>query len=154
MGTYYALGIGKEFDAYTNATFTSEKWQKILNERFDIDLYNIDIQPNSVEANLKQGVFEENIEDLYRLLKQITQKESIDYYFTRHGTKKDEYSSDIIVVHISDEEGNKIRLRIKLILLFIEGKVLAEEFSCEPKIVNWLFRHSNLNNKLAGCIIG
>lgn len=41
MRTYYALGISKEFDAYTNTTFTSEKWLKILNEIFYIELYNM-----------------------------------------------------------------------------------------------------------------
>ena len=38
-------------------------------------------------------------------------------------------------------------------MLFIEGKVLAEEFYTEPHLINWLFRHSNIQNKLAGCVI-
>lgn len=32
-------------------------------------------------------------------------------------------------------------------------KVLVEEFSIEPKLINWLFRHANLDNCLAGAII-
>lgn len=38
-------------------------------------------------------------------------------------------------------------------MLFIEGKVMAEEFKIEPKIMNWLFRHANIPNQLTGCVM-
>jgi len=47
----------------------------------------------------------------------------------------------------------QITIAAEIAVLFIEGKVLVEEFSYEPKIVNWLFRHSNISNPLTGCVM-
>lgn len=40
-----------------------------------------------------------------------------------------------------------------VLFLLIEGKVGADEFSIEPLLINWLFRHSSFDNPLAGAVM-
>lgn len=46
-----------------------------------------------------------------------------------------------------------ITISATISILFIQGKVLVEEFSFEPKLMNWLFRHINISNLLTGCVM-
>ena len=154
MGTYYGLGVATYFHAYSNTVFSIDKWKKILNERLDLDLYDVTINDSRVNGVLKEGIFQENIEDLYRILKEIAPYKQIDYYFKAYGTNIDDYDIGNTGMYLYDDDKNKIDFRAGLALLFIEGKVWAEEFSIEPKILNWALRHSTINNKLVGCIFG
>ena len=56
-------------------------------------------------------------------------------------------------IKVLDNEGNSIKLSTSMALLFIEGKVSVESFNIDPKLINWLFRHSDISNKLSGCVI-
>ncbi len=47
----------------------------------------------------------------------------------------------------------RITITAEIAILFIQGKVFVEEFSFEPKIINWLFRHIDISNSLAGCVM-
>lgn len=47
----------------------------------------------------------------------------------------------------------KITISAEIAVLFIEGKVFVEEFTFEPKIINWLFRNSSISNPLSGCVM-
>lgn len=51
------------------------------------------------------------------------------------------------------EHSPHITLSAEFAILFIEGKVAVEEFSIEPNLMNWLFRHVDLSNPLSGCIM-
>ncbi|MCI1763677.1 hypothetical protein [Heyndrickxia oleronia] len=44
------------------------------------------------------------------------------------------------------EYNSNILLSAEFAILYIEGKVIIEEFNNEPKLINWLFRHSDLSN--------
>lgn len=56
-------------------------------------------------------------------------------------------------MRVNDDYGKEVIVYITMALLFTEGKVLAETFNKEAKLINWLFRHSNIENKLTGAVI-
>jgi hypothetical protein len=153
MGAYYTLGITEKFTAKTDAVLSKDNWLRILNERFDISLYDITIDDKSVSAELKENVIKDNIDDFYIKLKNITGHRRIDYYYEEHGKNVNDYPSDRSRFSFFDNEKNQIRMQIDFIFLFTEGKVSSEEFDAEPMLMNWLFRHSDFGNPLAGTII-
>lgn len=152
MGTYYALGIVKKFTAKSNQALSQTDWKKHLNERLDMEQYFINFRDNAVEGELKKEVFEGNIGDLYHKLVKITNNEQIAIYFEDSGTDMEKYQDWVTVMTVKEHSPN-ISIRAKFAILFIEGKVIAEEFSFEPLLMNWLFRHVDLSNPLSGCIM-
>ena len=56
-------------------------------------------------------------------------------------------------MRIPSPDGQSIDVRADMVLVFIEGKVMAESFSVEPVLMNWLFRHSDFGNPLAGTVV-
>jgi hypothetical protein len=155
MGTYYTLGIIKEFVAESHASYSEADWQKFLNEKIDTTLFELTIksEEKSLTGVLKKGIFENNIQDFYSKLVKITNDKAVDYYFEENGTDIDNYSDDSVEMYFYANENEEIIVTFRYVLLFIEGKVLAEEFSIEPKLINWLFRHCDFGNSLSGCII-
>jgi len=152
MGTYYAIGVVKKFTAKSNQVLSEADWKDHLNERLDIEQYSIKFGDTSVEGVLKKEVFKNNIEDLYNKLVGITINDRISYYFERSGTDIDKYQDWITGMTLKEYNPN-ILLSAEFAILFIEGKVFVEEFSVEPKLINWLFRHTDLSNPLSGCIM-
>jgi hypothetical protein len=154
MGAYYTLGLIQRFTARSERALSEEKWKQLLNERVNLELFEIEFTPDQVNAVLKEKIFEDNIEDFYCKLKKITHDNGIDYYFTENGTQRDNYDWDRTRVYFCNDENEKIAMHVlEYTSLFTEGKVLAEEFSIEPKLINWLFRHCDFGNCLAGAII-
>lgn len=56
-------------------------------------------------------------------------------------------------MRIPSPDGQSVDVRADMVLVFIEGKVRAESFSVEPVLMNWLFRHSDFSNPLAGAVV-
>jgi hypothetical protein len=77
----------------------------------------------------------------------------IEYYEKIYGDHLDDYQFWDTYLYVTGQNGKSIRIEANIALLFIEGKVIVEYFQTEPQIINWLFRHSGLKNKLAGCIV-
>lgn len=154
MGTYYGLGVAHFFEIYSNGSVNKEVWMKVLNDKLNLDLYDITFYSESIEGVLKERIFEDNVEAVFQLLKQITQDTNVDYYFREYGANRADYPYGMTYMKLKDDNGHEMLFKTELSLLFIEGKVGAEEFSFEPKIINWLFRHSNIDNPLMGCIFG
>ncbi len=157
MGTFYTIGIIKYFEAKTTLIYPkvtiSEQHFEILNRNLlDISLYNTKIENEYLVGELKKEIFKENIEDLYKKLKQITGAPNIDYYFELYGKDIERYPDWPITIEIDSKE-LPLLVSARYILLFIEGKVFAEEFNIEPRLINWLFRYGPINNKLTGCMI-
>lgn len=78
---------------------------------------------------------------------------NLDDYFETFGTDINDYQIENTFISFQNKDGLYIKLWFRFAMLFIEGKVLAEEFYTEPVLVNWLFRNSKIENKLAGCIV-
>lgn len=153
MGTYYGLGVVTEFESCSESNLNIDTWRKTLDNRFDIGIFDITIDKSTVTGHLKQDVFKENIEDFINLLSAITGSDSIDYSFRKHGTNIEEYQKFHTEIRVNDDCGKEVTVYITMALLFTEGKVLAETFNKEPKLINWLFMHSNIENKLRGAVI-
>lgn len=153
MGTYYGLGVIKNLSATSKENkFLETEWRRLLSERIDMELFDIIFYENIIKANLKNIFFENNIEDFYVKLKKITTKESVSSYFKEYGTRLEDYPSQEMSIYLRDN-GKIVTIEIEAALLFIEGKVLAEEFNIEPLLINWLFKNSNFGNPLAGCVV-
>jgi hypothetical protein len=183
MGTYYTLGIIRKFEARAtkgkNPRWLDEKivplkrneWIKTLSDRIDPYLFDLVVQEDgSIRAELKNEIFQQHINSFYDVLRNILgekRNENIDYYeksYCMH--KKDIYGKDGDVddndyysiegarpIHIIDKAGNGIFLKCDFIMLMLEGKVLEEEFYTDPVLINYLFRHSNIDNPLRGAVI-
>jgi hypothetical protein len=153
MGTYYGLGIVKEFTARSKTDIAATEWRDIILSRFDLDLFDTSFDHNAMSGKLKQTLFTEHVRDFFDTLEQITSDKHIDYYFDEYGDQIDNYPLETTNFSFDDSKRGKIALSIQFALLFIEGKVGAEIFSTEPKLINWLFRHADIKNPLAGAIV-
>ncbi|MDF3055296.1 MAG: transcriptional regulator [Gammaproteobacteria bacterium] len=153
MGTYYALGVVKELSCQSSKPISISEWEKIANKKIDISLFDFNIEnENNIKCRLKDHIFKNNIENFYLKLKEITQYDYITDYFDIRGTDIENYKTQSFSKR-HDEDNVQIWTKIEHIPLFIEGKVLAEEFSIEPALISWLFRNSNFGNVLAGCVV-
>jgi hypothetical protein len=155
MGTYYALGVVKTFEVKDSKSLTTEQLQQAVEERLDLSLFELEFPNQSLKGTLKSGLFQENIEDFFNKLKAITtsRRSKIDFYFKEFSNDINAYPDEFCWFDFSDSQGNFIKIQADLVLLFLEGKVSAEEFELEPGIINWLFRHSRFDNPLAGAVI-
>lgn len=156
MGTYYTLGVITEFAATATQTLTNEEWISELNERVDVSLFDLQPMGTSIEARLKERIFSENIPDFYEVLRSILgvdRNRTLDYYEEDFGNDLEEYQIGRTNICLQRAGGPTIQLEIEYALLLIEGKVDVEEFNTDPILINWLFRNSKIENKLAGCII-
>lgn len=152
MATYYTLGIVKNFTATSFGALSENEWKNFLNERFDLEQYSLHVDDKAVKGTLKENVFEEHIEDFYMKLVAMIGDDYILNWYNDHQTNLDSYEHWVTELRWK-QEGIPITLTSELALLFTEGKVGAEEFIIEPKLINWLFRHANLSNKLTGCVM-
>ena len=156
MGSYYTIGVFSSLNATSTGLLTRKEWVEILNERVDIQLFDLQINRDEAEAFLRPDIFSENIADFYNVLRSILGQErnrNIDYYEKEYGTELEDYQFADTTLYLQHPKGDHITLDMSIALLFIEGKVLAEEFDTDPVLINWLFRHSNIESKLAGCVI-
>lgn len=152
MGTFYALGVVNKFTAKSNQTLNEANWNEYLNERLDTEQHTIIFRENAIEGELKKEVFENNIEDFYNKLVTITNNKRISIYFEDSGTDIEKYQHWVTGMTVN-EHNPQITLSAEFAIVFIEGKVSVEEFSIEPNLMNWLFRHVDLSNPLSGCIM-
>ena len=153
MGTYYGLGIAGTIEAQARKPMSEEQWRALLVDRFDLELFDVTSNDSAFKAALKKEIFSENISSFFKALQQMTGCKNVDLYFNEYGTKMENYPKDEMLYFLPDLEGNRIRVFIRSVLLFTEGKVIAEEFAIEPKLINWLFRHVKLDNKLTGAVV-
>lgn len=156
MGTFYTLGVIKNFKAYSDQPLTEKEWKEILNERVDLEMFDTKINNVDVEASLQSEIFSENISGFYETLRKILaprKNENMDYYEKEFGQDIENYQMGYTSLYLQGPQGSRVKLNITFALLFIEGKVVVEEFYTEPSLINWLFRHSKMENKLAGCIV-
>ena len=180
MGTFYTLGIIRQFKATADKgdnewhfrnprSLTKEEWIKALGNRIDSELFDLEVnEDGSIEGFLKNDLFQQHINGFYDVLREILGKKrngNIDDYakFTCNNNRNihdkdngddDTYSIEgAYPIHIIDKEGNGIKIQCDFIMLMLEGKVLVEEFSTDPVLINYLFRHSNISNPLKGAVI-
>ena len=155
MGTFYTLGVIRDFTAKANERYSETDWQKFLTEKIDPTLFDLifEDEGKSVRGTLKDGIFENNIQDFYDKLLKITNNRLINDYLKHYGVDINKYHTDDLEMDFYLDNNKKIVMGFSFVLLFIEGKVLVEEFNTEPKLINWLFRHCNFGNCLSGCII-
>jgi len=155
MGTYYSVGIVKEFAARGANAVDAQTLEKVVGERFDLGLFDTDFQNGCMTGTLKPGLFNEHIADFVEKLANIApnHRETITYYLEKYGRNIDQFPSENCQWVVHDANKKRIEIHASLLLLFIEGKVLAEQFSIEPALLNWLFRHSDFGNPLAGAVL-
>ena len=156
MATNYTLGIIHEFTATSKQPLTNEEWVSKLNERIDVSLFDLQTMDTKVQATLKTSVFSENITGFYEVLRSILgadRNPNIDYYEEVYGTDLENYQMDRTRMDIQSDDDHSIRLELGYVLLLVEGKVFAEEFYTDPVLINWLFRNSKIDNRLARCVI-
>lgn len=152
MGSFYILGIVNKFEAKSTSSLNQAHWEQYLNERLDLKQYTTTLTDNTVNGELKEEVFKENIEDFYKRLIEITGDDKIAIYFEDSKTDIENYQSRTTGMTFKYHD-TQITISAEIVILFIEGKVFVEEFSYEPKIINWLFRHIDISNPLAGCVM-
>lgn len=151
MATDYSLGIVRGFTASSLWPISENEWKSLIQDRFNLDLYTIQIEDKQITGVLKEEVFTENIEDFYMNLVTMLGDDKVLFWLRSGGTNLDNYDrwpSRIALKY----DGMAIELEIELALLLVEGKVFAEVFTMEPRLINWLFRHSPIQNKLTGCV--
>ncbi|ADI26808.1 hypothetical protein [Geobacillus sp. C56-T3] len=156
MGTYYGLGIIKEFVARSEKSFTWSEWEQILTKRIDLCLFRLAAAEQRLSGSLYPEVFTENIHHFFQILRDIVgseRREPIDYYEKEFGSHLDNYPTAETFFLIEGPSGSPIIVEVRFAVLFIEGKVSVETFDAEPLLINWLFRNSPIKNKLAGCVI-
>ena len=156
MGTFYTLGVIKSFWAESNKKLSLSEWKTILYDRMDLGCFELTHDNDKLQGNLYERIFEENIDDFYGVLKEILGKNrnsNIDYYQKEFGTDINNYQIEYVKTQFKNKDDIDISIEFNFAMLFLEGKVMAEEFYTEPVLLNWLFRNSNINNKLASCIV-
>lgn len=153
MGSFYILGIVNKFEAASTSPLSQDYWEEYINERLDLKQYTVTLADHTAKGKLKEEVFKENIEDFYKKLIEITRDDKIAIYFEESKTDIENYQSRITVMTFKYHD-TQITISAEIAILFIEGKVFVEEFSYEPKIINWLFRHIDISNPLTGCVMG
>lgn len=156
MGTYYSLGVTKNFWAESNKELSLSEWEAILHDRLDLECFTLMHNKNKLDGNLHEPIFEKNIDDFYDVLREIlgeNRNGNIDFYRSEFGTDINDYHIKYAEIQYKNKAGLDILIKFNFAMLFLEGKVIVEEFYTEPALLNWLFRNSNINNKLAGCII-
>jgi hypothetical protein len=154
MGTFYSLGIVTTFTAKPSSSLTAQTLEQAVSERLDLELFDVEHQNGNLQGTLKSGLLQENLGDFCQKLKAIANGDKkIDYYFNEFGTNLENYPLEYCSVYFRDYENNEIKLQMYVLFLFIEGKVGADEFSIEPLLINWLFRHSSFDNPLAGAVM-
>lgn len=152
MGSFYVFGIVKKFEANSTNPLDQANWKEYLNKRLDLEQYVTDWSDYTANGELKEEVFKNNIENFYKNLVEIACNESIASYFEDFGTELENYQIRNTKMTFGYHETN-ITISAEIAILFIEGKVLVEEFSFEPKLINWLFRHIDISNPLRGCVM-
>ncbi|NEO26316.1 MAG: hypothetical protein F6K03_05315 [Kamptonema sp. SIO4C4] len=154
MGTFYGLGLIRQFSTQRPETLTPQDLEAVVNERLNLELFDVTVTEDKLQGTIKPNLFSEYIEDFFAKLKAIAPNtRSVDYYLQEFGTEIDQYPSEWEEFKIGEVEEKSIKLSVTWVLLCLEGKVSAEEFSLEPALLNWLFRHSNFENPLAGAIL-
>ena len=148
MSMHYSMGVITNFHAKSNIDISKEELINFLNERISLDLYELVIKKNEVKGEIKNDVFKENVEDFVIKLSEISNT-NIKCNFETYGKDIKKYPLDHSQININ----NQINIKSDYAILFIEVKVLAEGLFIEPCIINWLFRHCDMDNKLSGCII-
>ncbi|MHA6250330.1 hypothetical protein ACXYMZ_00180 [Oceanobacillus sp. CAU 1775] len=152
LGAFYILGIVNKFEAKFTNPLNQVHWEQYINERIDLEQYTTTLTDFTAKGELKERVFKENIESFYKKLVEITKDDKIATYFEDSKTDIDNYQSRHTVMTFQYPD-TQITISAEIAILFIEGKVFVEEFSFEPKIINWLFRHIDISNPLAGCVM-
>ena len=154
MGTYYGLGVVKTFETTRNITaLTTLELKKVVNERLNLDLFDVTATNERLSGTLKANLFQDHIEDFFGKLQAIAINRGVDYYLKEFGTDIDNYPHENCELRFSDGHNNVIELDLLVVFLYLEGKVAAESFKLEPSLINWLFRHSSFDNPLAGAIV-
>ena len=183
MGTFYTIGIINKFDARaTKGTsrhyqfrdhlpLSETEWKEALGKRIDTAIFKLEMQEDgTIKGFLNNDVFNQNIKGFYDVLREILgegRNGNFDYYeknMIRNGELQEINDNDEYYdtgypfewahpLRILNKDGVEIQINCQFIMLFIEGKVLVEEFFTDPVMINYLFRHSNINNPLKGAVI-
>lgn len=154
--SYYTVGVIKKFEARANRKLTLNEWKAILNERLDVSCFELKYDEKLLIGSLRKGIFENYIDDLYVVFHHILGERrngKLDYYNKEYGKNHDEDQTGWTAIELTDKEGLEVVLHFEYKFLFTEEKERSDRFSAEPVLLNWLFRNSTLDNKLAGCII-
>ena len=155
MGTYYAIGIVNKFEAKAKRSIDPPSLEKAVGDRLDLSLFDLSHADGKLEGTLKPVLFEKHIEGFVDRLTEITpeSKSTVRYCFESYGTDIDKYDSGYCQMSIPSQNGQSVNVRGDMVLVFLEGKVIAESFSVEPVLINWLFRHSDFGNPLTGTVV-
>lgn len=156
MGTFYTLGPITSFKTSSRKGLSELEWKETLGERLDLNLFELTFTENNVSGKIKEEVFKENIYDMYDILREMSfslENININHYKEEFGDDLQEQSTSYAELYVSFQKEEKIKIKCNFAMMFLEGKVLVEEFYTEPQLINWLFKNSNINNPLKGCMI-
>lgn len=157
MGTYYAIGIVKKFEAQARHAFSPispSALEEAVAKRWDLNLFDLSHADRTLEGTLKPGLFENNIKGFVDKLVEIAPdcESDLRFNFENYGADVDRYDSQPCRMTIPSPDGQLVGVRADLAPVFIEGKVLAECFTIEPVLMSWLFRHCDFGNPLVGAV--
>lgn len=154
MGTYYGVGVIRGFEVHALfSSYSQAEWEELLTKRIDLSLFDVKYEEKTARGKIKEQLFSNHIENLYKYLVDIVDQEHIGYYFQQYGNDLDEYGHWKTTYFMKGKKDEEIQFHVDLAILYTEGKVFAEEFYIEPFLINWLFKNSNIKNPLAGCIM-
>ena len=156
VGTYYAIGIVRKFTAQARRAIAATALEDAVRKRLDLRLFELNhAADGTIQGTLKPGLFAQHIEGFVNKLAEIDRDcgSIIRYYFENYGTDIDQYASHECRMRIHHSEGLSVELLAEMVPVYDEGKVLAECFSVEPVLINWLFRNCDFGNPLAGIVV-
>lgn len=156
MGTFYTLGPITSFTAKSSKELTEAEWKEMIGERIDLDLFSLEISENGISGEIKEEIFKENIHGMYEVLRNMSYpllNGNIDYYEESYGDDLKEQSDEYAALYVKSPKDEKITINCNFAMMFLEGKVSVEEFYTEPQFINWLFKNSNIENPLKGCMV-
>ncbi|MGB3693481.1 MAG: hypothetical protein WA999_12190, partial [Spirulinaceae cyanobacterium] len=94
MGTYYGLGVVKSFET-KNSTLTTQQLKQLIDERFNLELFDLNFDDNNFKGTLKPNLFENNVADFFTKLKSIVPESlGVDTYFQDFGDDINEYPQE------------------------------------------------------------
>ncbi|URZ03849.1 hypothetical protein [Clostridium felsineum] len=153
MGTYYTLGIVKKFSIKRTKIHSTDEIINEIQIKLDLDIFNLVIEDDYIYGELDENILNKNIGDFYNTLEEMTGSNSVSYYFDKENDEMRYVYEGSTRIRLNDTCINELVLNLNYMVLYIEGKVIAECFSYEPQIINWLFRQLNIKNKLFGAVI-
>lgn len=66
MGSFYTIGVTKNFIATSNEHLTIDEWRSVLNDRLDLECFSLTMDENELKGKLDESIFTDQIADFYQ----------------------------------------------------------------------------------------